>query len=273
MVFPNTFEYFVIAIEVVRTRWDAARLSRAAFLWTAGLIWVVVKLPQEWWIHVAQLDFTDEFAELVDEHPWVWGVLAVLAVVLVVVGRRVVQAPAARGLAVHGGRGRRRRARGLGAAGSRRCRADGRRSPRREGRAGGAGHGHPVRVLPADARGGCPWWCSSSRARCSSTRRWRCGAGGRRPRSASRSRSTPSSASSRCWCSRRSPPGSGGRSSVGRRAAVRLRRRARRHPVRPLLGPPRGVRLTRATIPITASVHVRITQRGQRDRRPRTRAT
>ncbi|WP_421734974.1 hypothetical protein [Cellulomonas sp.] len=91
MVFPNTFEYFVIALEVVRTRWDAARLSRAALLWTAGLIWVVIKLPQEWWIHVAQLDFTDEFGELVTEHPWVWGVLAVLAVVLVVVGRRVAR--------------------------------------------------------------------------------------------------------------------------------------------------------------------------------------
>jgi len=89
MVFPNTFEYFVIAIEVVRTRWDASRLSKAAFLWTAGLIWVVIKLPQEWWIHVAQLDFTDEFGRLVDERPWVWGVLAVLAVVLVIAGRRL----------------------------------------------------------------------------------------------------------------------------------------------------------------------------------------
>ncbi|WP_456823594.1 hypothetical protein [Cellulomonas sp. P5_E12] len=89
MVFPNTFEYFVIAIEVVRTRWDANRLSKAAFLWTAGLIWVVIKLPQEWWIHVAQLDFTDEFSKLVDERPWVWGLLAIVAVVLVIVGRRV----------------------------------------------------------------------------------------------------------------------------------------------------------------------------------------
>ncbi|WP_456845781.1 hypothetical protein [Cellulomonas sp. P5_C6] len=89
MVFPNTFEYFVIALEVVRTRWDAGRLTKAAVLWTAGLIWVVIKLPQEWWIHVAQLDFTDEFSKLVDERPWVWGVLAVVAVVLVVVGRRL----------------------------------------------------------------------------------------------------------------------------------------------------------------------------------------
>lgn len=89
MVFPNTFEYFVIAIEAVRTRWDAGRLRPATFVWTAGLIWVVVKLPQEWWIHVAQLDFTDEFGALVDRWPWVWGVIAAVAVVLVVVGRRL----------------------------------------------------------------------------------------------------------------------------------------------------------------------------------------
>ena len=150
MVFPNTFEYFVIAIEVVRTRWDAARLSRAAFLWTAGLIWVVIKLPQEWWIHVAQLDFTDEFGKLVDAHPWVWGVLAVLAVVLVVVGRRVVRRlpPADWPFTVDADVVAARV--GWVPRGSRRGRAEGRRSPRREGRAGGAGHGRPVRVLPAD---------------------------------------------------------------------------------------------------------------------------
>ncbi|MEZ0447194.1 hypothetical protein [Cellulomonas sp. ICMP 17802] len=91
MAFPNTFEYVVIALEVVRTRWDAGRLSKAAYLWTAGLIWVVIKLPQEWWIHVAQLDFTDEFGKLVDGRPWVWGVIAALVAVLVVVGRRLAR--------------------------------------------------------------------------------------------------------------------------------------------------------------------------------------
>ncbi|MGN8247103.1 hypothetical protein ACTHAM_000775 [Cellulomonas soli] len=95
MVFPNTFEYFVIAIEVVRTRWDAGRLSRRALVWTAALIWVVVKLPQEWWIHVAQLDFTDEFKRVVlgvdptdtwsegfAYRPWVVVLLLVLVVAL-----------------------------------------------------------------------------------------------------------------------------------------------------------------------------------------------
>lgn len=65
LVFPNTFEYFVIAIEVVRTRWNPTRLTRRALIATAATIWIVVKLPQEWWIHVAQLDFTDEFARVV----------------------------------------------------------------------------------------------------------------------------------------------------------------------------------------------------------------
>jgi len=104
MLFPNTFEYFVIAIEVVRTRWDAGRLKNAAFVWTAALIWVFVKLPQEWWIHVAQLDATDEFkervlgvpgtatwAEGVANRPWVVVGLLVLVAVLVVVGLRLAK--------------------------------------------------------------------------------------------------------------------------------------------------------------------------------------
>ncbi|GHS85469.1 hypothetical protein AGMMS50218_03070 [Actinomycetota bacterium] len=102
MVFPNTFEYFVIAIEVVRTRWDPARLTRRALIGTAAVIWVVVKLPQEWWIHVAQLDFTDEFARVVlgvdpeagwgagfANRPWVVVLLVALVVAAVVAVRRL----------------------------------------------------------------------------------------------------------------------------------------------------------------------------------------
>lgn len=64
MVFPNTFEYAFIALEVARTRWSPVRLSRRALVLTVATIWIVVKLPQEWWIHVAQLDFTDEFTRV-----------------------------------------------------------------------------------------------------------------------------------------------------------------------------------------------------------------
>ena len=64
-VFPNTFEYFFIAYEVVRTCWDPRRLSRRAVVGLAAAIWVFVKLPQEWWIHIAQNDFTDFMKETV----------------------------------------------------------------------------------------------------------------------------------------------------------------------------------------------------------------
>ncbi len=59
LIFPNTFEYFFIYYEVVRSRWHASQLSRRTLLLVAGGIWVFIKLPQEWWIHVAQLDVTD----------------------------------------------------------------------------------------------------------------------------------------------------------------------------------------------------------------------
>ena len=71
---------------------------------TAAAIWIFVKLPQEWWIHIAQLDTTDLIKEKIlgvpadtswgdafAENPWAYGVvvlLAALIVVLVVVVRR-----------------------------------------------------------------------------------------------------------------------------------------------------------------------------------------
>jgi hypothetical protein len=81
LLFPNTFEYFFICYELVRTRWDPrARSARFWFLAAAG-IWVLVKLPQEYWIHVAQLDTTD----LVRERPWV-GVVMALGVAALALG-------------------------------------------------------------------------------------------------------------------------------------------------------------------------------------------
>jgi hypothetical protein len=64
-VFPNTFEYFFIAYEAVRTQWDPRRLTRRAVYTTAAFIWIVIKLPQEWWIHIAQNDFTDFMRETI----------------------------------------------------------------------------------------------------------------------------------------------------------------------------------------------------------------
>src|SRR4051794_8525634 len=65
LIFPNTFEYFFIAYEGVRTRRDPRRYAGRFWVWTAATIWVVVKLPQEWWIHIAKLDFTAQL----DLHP------------------------------------------------------------------------------------------------------------------------------------------------------------------------------------------------------------
>ena len=81
LVFPNTFEYFFIAYEAIRSRWNPLRLLLAGWVLLAAGIWVFVKLPQEWWIHVAQLDVTDTLAD----YPWTWavlvgGILALLAV-------------------------------------------------------------------------------------------------------------------------------------------------------------------------------------------------
>src|SRR4051794_26606749 len=62
LIFPNTFEYFFIAYEVVRARRDPMRYAMRFWVWTAASIWVFVKLPQEWWIHIAKLDFTDQLS-------------------------------------------------------------------------------------------------------------------------------------------------------------------------------------------------------------------
>jgi hypothetical protein len=76
LIFPNTFEYFFIAYEAIRSRWDPARFGMRFWVVTAALIWVFVKLPQEYWIHIAQLDFTDTVAEV----PW-FGPAVVVGVV------------------------------------------------------------------------------------------------------------------------------------------------------------------------------------------------
>ena len=100
LIFPNTFEYFFIAYEVVRLAWDPSRLSKRAVIGLAAFIWIFVKLPQEWWIHIAQLDFTDfmkedvfgvpvdtSWGEAIGENLWFVGLLAVLAVGVALLAR------------------------------------------------------------------------------------------------------------------------------------------------------------------------------------------
>lgn len=69
LVFPNTFEYYFLVIE-------AAKVTRNPFNWSANRLlavasglWMFVKLPQEWWLHVAELDVTDFLKEHVFQVP------------------------------------------------------------------------------------------------------------------------------------------------------------------------------------------------------------
>ncbi len=73
LVFPNTFEYFFIFYELVRLRWDPAKRSLRWWIGAAAAIWIFVKIPQETWIHVLQLDFTDTVKEV----PWFLPVIVV----------------------------------------------------------------------------------------------------------------------------------------------------------------------------------------------------
>jgi len=86
LVFPNTFEYFFVFYEVVRLRWNPIRLGTRQVIGAAAAIWVFVKLPQEWWIHIAKLDVTDMLAD----HPWSWLVLmgAIVAAIAAVLRLR-----------------------------------------------------------------------------------------------------------------------------------------------------------------------------------------
>ena len=75
LVFPNTFEYFFIAYEAIRSRWRTVRWQLKWWIGVAAFIWIFIKLPQEWWIHVAQLDFTDALAN----NPWFGPLIVVVA--------------------------------------------------------------------------------------------------------------------------------------------------------------------------------------------------
>ncbi len=58
-IFPNTFEYFFIFYEAVRLKWNPMMLTKSKLITATALIWIFIKLPQEYWIHIAQLDTTD----------------------------------------------------------------------------------------------------------------------------------------------------------------------------------------------------------------------
>lgn len=81
LIFPNTFEYFFIAYHLWRTRWSTASVRMRTWVVTAAAIWILVKLPQEYWLHVAELDVTDTLRD----HPWTRWALALLVLGLAAV--------------------------------------------------------------------------------------------------------------------------------------------------------------------------------------------
>lgn len=104
VVFPNTFEYFFIAYELFRMRWSPHRLTHRTLVLLAASIWIVIKLPQEWWLHIAELDVTDElktrvfgvdvsagWGSAVTHRPWVLLVVAAVGLACAVALRRVVR--------------------------------------------------------------------------------------------------------------------------------------------------------------------------------------
>lgn len=105
LIFPNTFEYFFIFYELVLSRWSVERISGRFFVAAAALIWVVIKLPQEYWIHVLHLDVTDlvktevfgvdenaPWADAVGHRPEALAIFVATALGLVVAVRSVVSA-------------------------------------------------------------------------------------------------------------------------------------------------------------------------------------
>jgi hypothetical protein len=100
LIFPNTFEYFFIFYEAVRARWNPLRMSKRLVIGAAAAIWIVIKLPQEYWIHIAQLDVTDMVKQYVfgvpltagwgaavANRPWVLLVAAAAALALFFLAR------------------------------------------------------------------------------------------------------------------------------------------------------------------------------------------
>jgi hypothetical protein len=84
LIFPNVFEYFFIWYEVVRLFWNPGRLAKRTVLIAAAAIWIVIKLPQEYWIHIAQLDATDVIKQLLGGTPEsAWGALIADNVILI----------------------------------------------------------------------------------------------------------------------------------------------------------------------------------------------
>lgn len=87
LIFPNTFEYFFIWYETVKLWWDPRKLTRVGIISAAAAIWIIIKLPQEYWLHIAQRDMTDTVKILLGgqlEDPWLPLIMANLLPIVAV---------------------------------------------------------------------------------------------------------------------------------------------------------------------------------------------
>ena len=103
LFFPNTFEYFFLFYEAVRLRWNPKRLSPALLIGAAFAIWVLIKVPQEYWIHIAQLEVRDvkegffrvpadtSWLAIVGQRPALFLALAAVVVVIVAAVRWFIE--------------------------------------------------------------------------------------------------------------------------------------------------------------------------------------
>jgi len=100
LIFPNVFEYFFIFYEIVSLRWDPVKMTKRFVIGAAAAIWIFIKIPQEMWIHILQLDTTDfikenifgvpvdtPFSEILADNLWIIGLAVVLAILIIVVAR------------------------------------------------------------------------------------------------------------------------------------------------------------------------------------------
>jgi hypothetical protein len=103
-IFPNTFEYFFLFVEAVRLGWDTKHMGRWTVILSAAAIWIFIKLPQEWWIHIAQLDMTDfiketlfgvdpsaSWGEALANRPWVLILAIAIAAAIVLIAYWIIK--------------------------------------------------------------------------------------------------------------------------------------------------------------------------------------
>lgn len=104
LIFPNTFEYFFDFYEAVRLKWKPIRMAPKLILGAAAFIWIFIKLPQEYWIHVAQLDTTDFIKEnilhvstdtswsvAISQNLWIFPVLGIIALIIGVLIYKIIK--------------------------------------------------------------------------------------------------------------------------------------------------------------------------------------